>query len=187
MSLNHGAVYANESWYRFIELNHVTASSLCSLAEHYHSSYTNTCEYLEDVKWLTMSNPLHAASINGQDAVTLLDSSIPVCRTTSKHLVNLKWTQIFLKKQETAATSFMSVLYYHGSDQSRASRIQHCHIDCSTTVTPSLCLLKFINFCFNEPFNWHDEVVYYRSMETKTYKSTSEIVSNNCCTETRHF
>jgi len=101
-----------DSWCRFM----VQVLHFVIWPTHHHSSHINTCQYLEDVKWLTMCNPLHATSIDGQNAVTLLDSSIPVRRAASKYLVNLKWTQIILKSRKFQQPHLW-VLYYHDSGQ----------------------------------------------------------------------
>jgi len=114
-----------DSWYTLMELT------------HYHTSHINTCQYLEDVKWLTMCNPLHATSIDGQNAVTLLDSSIPVRRAASKYLVNLIWTQIILKSRKFQQLH-LQVIYYHDSDQ---PCVQSGYISAMLTVPPQSLLL----------------------------------------------
>ena len=154
-------IHVTKSWYRVMALTHgidswnwlmVQVLPFVVWPTHYHSSHINTCQYLEDVKWLTMRNPLHATSIDGQNAVTLLDSSVPVRRAASKYLVNLKWRQIIFIKQVLSATTFTSALQsWLLPTMRKLDTLMPCwlfHHSHSFFMSP----LHFINFCFNEPF-----------------------------------
>jgi hypothetical protein len=65
------------------------------------------------------------------------------------------------------------------------------YITAMLTVPAQLFLLHvsftLLIFALMSPLNWGNDVVYYRSMETKNHKNTAEIVSNNYRKETRHF
>jgi hypothetical protein len=124
-----------------------------------------------------MCNPLHATSIDGQNAVTLLDSSIPVCRAASKYLVNLKRMQIIFKNMKFQ----QPYLLVFSTTTALTIHVQPGYSSTMFIVPQqSLLLLLFalLIFALMSPLNWGDDVVYYRSTENTYHKRSSKYYGN---------